>query len=235
MKQGENSMLGGTLLLTFSGLFGQVVGFFYRIALARMIGPELMGLYQLVMPVYAVLSSMTASGLTVAASALSARYAAQGGLGAIRPVRRKCLTTFYLLLAPLAVITIVFSDPISVYILGDARTRLGLCLLLPCLLLTGIENIQKHSFFGMGRVAPPAFCEMAEQVIRALAVLGLLWAFLPQNGERTVGLIVLGMCVCEVFSACALTLLFRHYMGRGSGSAWTGPAWAGRSPASPCP
>lgn len=217
MKQGENSMLGGTLLLTFSGLFGQVVGFFYRIALARMIGSELMGLYQLVMPVYAVLSSMTASGLTVAASALSARYAAQGGLGAIRPVRRKCLNTFYLLLAPLAVVTVVFSDPISVYLLGDARTRLGLCLLLPCLLLTGIENIQKHSFFGMGRVAPPAFCEMAEQVIRALAVLGLLWTFLPQNGERTVGLIVLGMCVCEVFSACALTLLFRHYIGRGRG------------------
>ena len=35
-------MLGGTLLLTFSGLFGQVVGFFYRIALSRMIGAELM-------------------------------------------------------------------------------------------------------------------------------------------------------------------------------------------------
>lgn len=212
-------MLGGTLLLTFSGLFGQVVGFFYRIALSRMIGAELMGLYQLIMPVYAVLSSLTAAGLTVAVSALSARYGARGDMAAIRRVRRSCLNIFFVLLAPLGLVTVLFSDPISVYALGDARTRLGLCLLVPCLALTGIENLQKHSFFGIGRVAPPAFCEMAEQVIRALSVLGLLWAFLPQNGERTVGLIVLGMCLCEVFSACALTLLFRRYMGvrRGEG------------------
>lgn len=217
MKQAGDTMVGGTILLTFSGLFGQVVGFFYRIALSRMIGAELMGLYQLIMPAYAVLSSLTASGLTVAVSALSARYGARGDLAAIRQVRRTCLRFFFALLTPLAVISITFSDPISVYILGDARTRLGLCLLLPCLLLTGIENLQKHSFFGVGRVAPPAFCEMAEQVIRALSVLGLLALLLPQNGERTVGVIVLGMCLCEVFSACALTLLFCRYMGKGPG------------------
>lgn len=210
-------MVGGTVLLTFSGLFGQVVGFFYRIALSRLIGAELMGLYQLIMPVYAVLSSLTASGLTVAVSALSARYGARHDLAAIRQVRRVSLRLFFTLLAPLGLATVLLSDPISVYLLGDARTRLGLCLLVPCLALTGVENLQKHSFFGVGRVAPPALCEMAEQVIRAGAVLGLLLVFLPQNGERTVGLIVLGMCLCEVFSACALTLLFRRCMGRGGG------------------
>lgn len=208
-------MVGGTLLLTFSGLFGQVVGFFYRIALSRLIGAELMGLYQLIMPVYAVLSSLTAAGLTVAVSALSARYGAHGDFAAIRQVRRTSLRIFFALLIPLGAVTVLCSDPISVYLLGDARTRLGLCLLAPCLALTGIENLQKHSFFGAGRVAPPAICEMAEQVIRTVAVLGLLVAFLPQNSERTVGLIVLGMCLCEVFSASALTLLFRRCMGTG--------------------
>lgn len=216
MTRERDVMTSGTILLTFSGLFGQLVGFFYRIALSRLIGSELMGLYQLIMPVYSVLSSLTVVGLTVAVSTLSARYAAREDCQAIRQVRRTCLNAFYLLLAPLAAVTVLFSDPISVYVLGDARTRLGLCLLLPCLLLTGIENLQKHSFFGTGRVAPPAFCEMAEQVIRAVAVLGLLHCFLPQNGERTVGLIVLGMCLCEIFSASALTLLFRRCMG-GSG------------------
>lgn len=213
MGREPGSMVYGTLLLTFSGLFGQIVGFFYRIALSRMIGAELMGLYQLIMPVYSVLSSMTAVGLTVAVSTLSARYCAQKDPRAVRQVRRTCLNIFFALLTPLAALTLLLSDPISVYVLGDARTRLGLCLLLPCLLLTGIENLQKHSFFGMGRVTPPAFTEMAEQVIRAAAVLGLLRLLLPQNGERTVGIIVLGMCVCEVFSALALTLLFRRYMG----------------------
>ena len=71
-----------------------------------------------------------------------------------------------------------------------AGAALGLLLLLPCVLLTGLENIHKHSFYGLGRVAPPAFTEILEQLIRTGAVLGLLWYFLPQNPERTVGLIV---------------------------------------------
>lgn len=209
----SGTMMYGTMLLTFSGLFGQVVGFFYRIALARLIGPEMMGLYQLIMPVYSVLSSITTVGLTVAASALSARYHAKGDQAGICQVRRSCLKCLVLLLLPVAVVTVAFSDPISVYILGDARTRTGLILLLPCILLTGVENIQKHCFFGVGMVRPPAFSEMAEQVIRAVAVLGLLALCLPLGGEGTVGVIVAGMVVCEVFSAATLTLLFRRYIG----------------------
>lgn len=213
MRGKPSTMLYGTVLLTASGIFGQALGFFYRIALSRMIGAELMGLYQLIMPVYSVLTSITATGLTVACSTLSAKYDTQRGRAAVSQVRRQCLGIFILLLLPAAVVTVIFSDPISVYILGDARTRLGLVLLLPCVLLTGVENLQKHCFFGVGRVRPPAFAEMAEQVVRAVAVLGLLLVFLPQNGEKTVGLIVLGMVACEVFSASTLTVLFRRYLG----------------------
>lgn len=206
-------MMYGTMLLTFSGLFGQVVGFFYRIALARLIGPETMGLYQLIMPVYSVLSSITTVGLTVAASTLSARYEAKGDREGVCRVRRSCLVCLICLLLPVAVVTAACSDPISVYILGDARTRTGLVLLLPCILLTGIENVQKHCFFGVGKVRPPAFSEMAEQVVRAAAVLGLLVVLAPRSGEGTVGVIVLGMVVCEVFSAATLTILFRRCIG----------------------
>ncbi len=206
----SGSMMYGTVLLTFSGLFGQVVGFFYRIALARLIGPETMGLYQLIMPVYSVISSITTVGLTVAASTLSAKYQARGDRLGICRVRRSCLTCLVVLLLPVAAVTVAFSDPISVYILGDARTRTGLILLLPCILLTGIENVQKHCFFGMGLVRPPAFSEMAEQIIRAVAVLGLLVLCLPLGGEGTVGVIVV---VCEVFSAATLTILFRRRVG----------------------
>lgn len=214
MKRGRrDSLVYGTVLLTFSGLFGQVLGFFYRIAVSRLIGSELMGLYQLIMPVYSVLMSVTAAGLTMAVSTLSARYAAQGDKGAVRQVRRACLGLFFLSLIPWGILTLALSDPISVYLLGDARTRLGLILLLPCILLTGIENLQKHSFFGLGLVKQPAFAEMAEQVVRAAAVLGLLVLFLPQSPERTVGLIVLGMVLCEVFSAATQTVLFRRYIG----------------------
>ena len=216
MKGGEplSTILAGTLLLTATGLFSQAVGFLYRMALSRLIGAETMGLYQLLMPVYSVLMSLTAVGLTVAVSTLSARCHALGDGGTVRLVLRRGLRLFLCAAVPLGLVVMALSDPISVYLLGDARTRLGVVLLAPCVLLTGVENLHKHCFYGIGRVRPPAAVETAEQLIRAGAVLGLLITLLPRSAEETVGLIALGMVLCEVFSACALTLLFRRHWRR---------------------
>ncbi len=204
------AILAGTLLLTATGLFSQVVGFLYRMALSRIIGAETMGLYQLVMPVYSVFMSVTAVGLTVAVSTQSARYHALGDSGAVKAVLKRALGCFFLVALPLGAVVILLSDPISVYVLGDARTRLGVALLVPCMLLTGVENLHKHCFYGIGLVRPPAAVETAEQLIRAGAVLLLLLTVFPRTAEQTVGLIVLGMVLCEVFSALALALLLRR-------------------------
>lgn len=206
-----SSILAGTVLLTAIGLFSQVVGFFYRILLSRLIGAETMGLYQLVMPVYSMFMSMTAVGLTVAVSTLSARFHALGDRGAIKETLRRAVGCFFLVALPLGAIVIGASDPISVYLIGDARTRLGIVLLVPCVLLTGVENLHKHCFYGIGRVGPPAATETAEQLIRSAAVIGLLLLLHPRTGEQKVGIIVTGMVLCEIFSAVTLTLLFRRY------------------------
>lgn len=207
-----SSVLAGTVLLTVIGLFSQVVGFFYRILLSRLIGAETMGLYQLVMPVYSMLMSMTAAGLTVAVSTLSAKYHALGDHGAVKDALRRGLGCFLLVAAPLGAVVVLASDPISVYLIGDARTRLGIVLLVPCVLLTGVENLHKHCFYGIGRVGPPAATETAEQLIRSAVVIALLIVLHPRTGEQKVGIIVTGMVLCEVFSAVTLTVLFhRHW------------------------
>lgn len=222
LKLDRASILYGTLLLTATGLVNQLLGFIYRILLSRLIGAEIMGLYQLIMPVYSVLLSVTAVGLTAAVSTLTSEYKALGNLRAAGQTLRRCLLLFIAVLALPCAAVAALSDPISVYLLGDARTQLGLVLLLPCILLTGVENLHKHAFYGAGMIRPPAFTELLEQVVRACAVLGLLLLFLPQNPERTVGLIVTGMVICEIFSACTLTLLHRRYRRSLAGNAGDG-------------
>ena len=108
-----STILAGTLLLTATGLFSQVVGFLYRMALSRLIGAETMGLYQLVMPVYSMLMSLTAVGLTVAVSTLSARHHALGDSGTVRLVLRRALGCFFLLALPLGAAVVLLSRPIS--------------------------------------------------------------------------------------------------------------------------
>ncbi len=204
----------GAVFLTVFSVMSQMLGFAYRVSLSRMVGAEVMGLYQLVMPVYSVLMSVTAVGLTAAVSNLSSRYLALDNSRAVGQTMKACVRLFACAILLVSVVTVALYDPISVYLLGDARTQLGLVLLLPCVALTGIENFHKHFFYGTGQVRPPAVVELLEQFIRAGAVLGLLILFLPQNPERTVGLIVAGMIICEIFSSVTLVLLYRRRMKR---------------------
>ena len=207
MNDRQNSLTRSTLLLTAVGLVAQLLAFFYRVCLSRLVGAETMGLYQLIMPVYSIFLSIAVTGLTVAISSLTASYDALGQHAAGRRILTLGFRGLVLLWMPIAMAVVLFSGPIASLLLGDERTRLGLMLLLPVLLLTGVENLTKHHFYGMGEVRLPAAVELGEQFVRTAAVLGLVWFFLPEDPSVTVALIVLGMLISEVFSSSSLTLL----------------------------
>ncbi len=212
----------GALFLTALSAISQLLGFGYRVALSRLVGAEVMGLYQLIMPVYSVIMSLTAVGLVSAVSNLTPQHLALGNRRAADQTIATCLELFFLLLLPIGTAVVLGSDAISVYLLGDARTRLGLILLIPCVALTGVENCHKHYFYGSGIVRPPAIVELLEQFVRTFAVIALLLLFLPQYPERVVGLIVTGMVICEVFSSCTLVILYRKRRGPLTGRGETG-------------
>lgn len=202
------------VFLTLISAVSQLLGFGYRVALSRLVGAQVMGLYQLIMPAYSVLMSLTAIGLTAAVSNLSARWLAQRNLRAARQTVGLSLRWFLLAAAVVGGVSIVLYDPISVYLLGDARTQLGLVLLVPCVMLTGVENVHKYFFYGSGKVRPPALVELTEQFVRAGAVLGLLVLLAPRDPEQSVGVIVTGMILCEVVSAATLVVLYRRWCRR---------------------
>lgn len=201
------------VLLTVTGLLSQAAGFLYRIFLTRLAGAEVLGLYELILPLYSVLLSLTSVGLTTAVANLSAQYSVLGNCRAIHQVRGQAVKLFFLLAVLPGSLLILCSDAASVYLLGDARTQLGLILLVPCLLLTGTENLHKHYFYGTGRVTPAALSELAEQILKAVVILGLLVILSPGTPEKAVGTIVLGMVIVEILSALGQVILFRLYVG----------------------
>lgn len=202
------------MLLTGVNLFSQLLGFAYRVWLSRLVSPVGLGVYQLVMPVYSVVMSLCVSGLTVAVSRLTATHLAKGRPDEVRRTVRMCLMGYIGLMLAVSLAVIPFSDAISVYFLGDARTRMGLLLLLPCMLLTGWENVHKNFFYGAKNVVPPAIAEIAEQCSRVAAVLGLLLWLRPLYEEEQVALIVTGMIISEILSASLLTVLYRKKMSK---------------------
>ena len=146
MRFNKNTILYNVLLLAMSNIGLQALGFVYRIFLSRMITAESMGVYQLIFPFYSVVMAITLSGICISVSRLTAEKFAVGDRAGVRAVVRVCLVIFLLLFAVVMTVTVMFSEFISVRVLGDGRTRTALLILLPNLFLTGIENILKSCF-----------------------------------------------------------------------------------------
>ena len=66
------SFLKGAFILSLAGITVKLMGALYRIPLARLIGGEGMGLYQMAYPVYTMILALSTAGIPVAISILVA-------------------------------------------------------------------------------------------------------------------------------------------------------------------
>ena len=72
----KKSVFYNAMLLTISASVLQLMGFFYRIALVRLAGAKAMGIHQLVMGAYSVLSALALSGISMAVTKTVSEFSA---------------------------------------------------------------------------------------------------------------------------------------------------------------
>ena len=212
---------GSVLFLTVLGTLSQLLGFGYRVALSRMVGAEVMGLYQLIMPVYSVLLSLTAVGLTAAVSNLTPQYLALGNSRGIPQLLGTCLKILFLLMVPISAVVLLCYDsccattPSRSTGWGTPEPSWGWSSSCPAWPSPGWRTCISTSS------TAPAWCAPRRwpSCWSSWCAPGRCWAcwpayFLPQYPERVVGLIVAGMVICEVASAVTLTVLCRWRLRR---------------------
>ena len=196
-------------MLTLVGLTSQLLGFFSRVAIARFAGAQVLGLYQLILPAYGAAQALCVSGPLLAVAVLTARYDARKNTGGMMQVLHTALKGFFILWLIPALAVLAGRDLIAGRLLGDPRTAAALPLLLPTLLLTGVENLHKHHLYARGEVKIPALVELGEQSLRALAMAALLY-FAPDAAEEAaLQRIITALLISEVFSASSLVLYVR--------------------------
>ena len=204
-----NAVLRNLSAITVSNIFLQILGFLYRILLSRMAGAEGMGVYQLIMPLYSLLMSISLSGIAISVSRLCAERFSLGDFSACRRLRTLAIKIFSFLVLILAVVFLLFPHFFCESFLGDVRLLPTLPLLFICLFLTGIENITKSYFYGIGRVFPQITSELSEQAVRAVAVFSLLSYFPLRSAGFSSFLILCGMIISELSSVFILALFYR--------------------------
>jgi len=207
LKINRKSLLYGTLILTIANLIVRLLGFVYRIILSRLMGPQGMGLMQLVFPVYHIAITLTTAGLPIAISRLVSAKKARGD---IQGIRRVVKTTLMLVTGISVVITIAALcnlDGIAEKIIGDERAKKALFVLFPCITIVGLGASLKGFFYALKDVHPPALAEIIEQLTRMTLAVSLLCLFASSTDNSTkVAVTMLGTVFGELAS-----LLFLHY------------------------
>ena len=197
-------------MLFCSNAILQLMGFFYRAALARSAPASALGLNSLIMQIYGIIVSFCISGLNVAVSAIAARTERSG----IRALLRSALYIYFALFAAAALPVSLFPKRICLLALGCEDADRDLLLMLLCIFMTGIENVLKSVHMGTKHVKQCAASELCEQGVRFLLVIMLLRTLGHDTDAGTVFLIILGMTASELVSVGILTASFAKLYGK---------------------
>lgn len=210
----KGSVFYQAMILTFAGTALQILFFIYRIIITRLSGAGGLGVYQLAVPFYSIVSSICLSGITMAVTRISVESEAENDLPKTSRLVSTSTRTFVVLLALLTVFTYLFPDIVAGKILGDIRTRGAIIMFIPCLFFTGFENIYKSFFYGMKHIKPNIISETTEICLRIALIFLLLTFNKPLTPEKTAFLIVLAMTISEVFSFTFLSVCYRNYKAK---------------------
>ncbi len=221
----RRSVFYNASVLALSGIALQALGFLYRILQSRLIGAEGMGMYSLIQPVYGLITSVTLSGICMAVNHLSAKADARGSCGALPRIFQAGAVFFVLLFTGMSIVLIIGNERLASVLLGNPDAGRAALLFLPCIFLTGFENLCKNACYGLKRVGEPSVSEITEQVIRIGAVWLVILLLRPGTPLASAECVILGMTASEVFSSLFMTIcLTRVYRRKGEG----GPPFPGR-------
>ncbi len=160
------------------------LGFLYRIVLSRYIGAEGLGIYQVALSFFALLSTLATGGIPVTLSRVIAKSNAEKNLAQGREALSAGVALSLLISLPISLLLWLFADKTS-FLFSDVRSAEVLKILLVGLGFSGVYAVVRGYFWGNKQFLTSSMIEMAEEIFMVLAGLALLkTTSSPYDGAR---------------------------------------------------
>lgn len=193
-------------ILTVSSLLLRLLGVVFKVWLAKEIGSEGIGLYQLIFSVYIFASTFANSGLSVAVTRLVADELSFGSRASVLKVFKRCMQ-LCLLLAFASSCVLFFSASSVSALLGDLRAEMSIRVLSFALPFMAISSCYRGFFLAERKASPSALSLIIEQLVRIFLVVFLVRRFVHLGLAVTCAAVFLGDTVSEAASAVFLWVL----------------------------
>lgn len=179
----EKRFLQGTIILSLAGFTSKVLGALYRIPLARILGGEGMGLYQMAYPIYTGILALSTAGVPVAISILVAEKLAQGDYGGAKKVFSVALTLLVTMGLFFALLVFSSAYVLAERVLQEPRAFYPIVAISPAVFFTAVVSAFRGYFQGHQEMVPTALSQVIEQLVRVITVLTGAWLLLPYGIE----------------------------------------------------
>ncbi len=197
-----------SFLLTLSNLTTGILGLIFMITLSKELGPEGVGIYRLVMPIFSLVICLICGGILIAISKLSAEYSGKKDYINLHKTISATLKLNLLWGAFILIIFYFFSGYIGTYIIKDIRTINALKILSPAMFFIAISNTLKGYFYGVSKIFIPAIIDVFEKAMRIVVFIFLINLFGKDSIEKTVTIAYFSLLIGEFVS---LLLLYIYY------------------------
>lgn len=199
-------MIRGTLQLAAAGIAVRIIGLVNRMALARLIGAEGLGLFAMIIPLYGLLAVIAGLGLSGAVTKMVADRCARGDIAGRRRVRQ--LSLRLVLAAVAAVSALLWLAPsLPLHFVPDRRIISFLRLMPAAFIFSSISSILRSDSQGQGKMAPTALSQVAEQVVRVGVGLAAACILFPRGLEKAITGFFGGIIAGEVACLAVLYLM----------------------------
>ncbi len=196
-------------VLTASSLILRLLGIYFKVRLAALIGAEGIGLYQLIFSFYIFVSSFAASGICTAVTRLVADETALGQKRGVHLIFDRCIL-LTLLIAGLSAAGVFFGAPfLAERLLGDARAVPALKMIALSLPFMGVSSCLRGYFIARRNAAPTAITQIIEQLVRVLLVFRLIAKFAHRGLTVVCGAVLFGDTAASAVSVLLLYLCYR--------------------------
>ncbi len=212
-NKGQN-YLHGAAILTLGVIIMKILGFFYKMPVANIIGPDGYSMFMQTYNVYNVFLTLSTAGLPIALARMISEANAENRPMQARRIFRVSWWTFFVIGLVFTLIMLLFPNFIAHRILHNPPAAMSIRTMAPSVLLVCLVSAYRGYCQGYGNMIPTTVGQVLEVLIKVVVGLALAWLVMHSMRGKPMGS---AAAIFGVTAGSAAALLYmviykrRHY------------------------
>ncbi len=207
MKTKKLLLINGSIL-TFTSLILRSITLFFGIYISNKIGSTAIGIFELLMSIYAFFVTFALSGLNLACTRIITDNLATGNLNIIKQTTHKCMLFSCFFGTFSSFMLCLFATFFSKSILHNQVSFIVFYIISISLPFVSMSSSLNGYFLAVRKVFKSAVIQALEQIIQITLIVFLINRFIQTSVDYVIMSLVIGTTISEIISFCMLYILY---------------------------